>query len=248
MTIVQCDPGAPRARRKAQRPPELLAAALDLFVRKGFAATRIEDIAAKAGVSKGTLYLYYDSKEHLLGEVVARFLSTDFSPVADRIERHAGSAASLIADVLCPWWLEVQDKPAASLFKLIVAEAQNRPELASLWFRHVSEPIERIFAAALRKGVDSGEFRPVDVGATARLMSFPLLMLCLHRHSIGACVPGAGHEEGAFVRDHMALVLRDLAAPAPAHQNRDSSIAMSGATAPSAVRINPSVSGSSLAK
>ena len=60
----------PRKRRKEARPSELLEAALELFVEKGFAATRLEDVASRAGVSKGTLYLYFENKDALFKAVV----------------------------------------------------------------------------------------------------------------------------------------------------------------------------------
>jgi AcrR family transcriptional regulator len=227
------EPGAaasrPRERRKAQRPSELLAAALGLFVRKGFAATRVEEVAAQAGVSKGTVYLYYASKQQLLREVVAQFLSADLAFIHARVQRHAGSAAALVADVLAPWWQELHDKPAAGLFKVVVAEARGDPELAAFCSRAIIEPIEQLFAVVLCKGMASGEFRPVDVAATVQLMSFPLFMLCLHRHSVGACLPRARQVDArAFIRDHLALMLRDLS-PAPADRNNASCSAIGGA-------------------
>src|SRR5438552_12594942 len=83
------DAGTPRQRRKEARPQELLAAALELFVEKGFAATRSEEVAARAGVAKGTLYLYYPSKEDLLKAVVRENLSAliaEFSSIAGTFE------------------------------------------------------------------------------------------------------------------------------------------------------------------
>ena len=87
---------APRSRRKNARPQELLEAALALFVEKGFAATRAEEVAQRAGVSKGTLYLYYPSKEELLKAVIQSSLGAQISSAADTVAQYQGPSATLL--------------------------------------------------------------------------------------------------------------------------------------------------------
>ena len=94
----------PRQRRKEARPQELLAAALELFVEKGFAATRIEEVAQHAGVSKGTLYLYYPSKEELLKAVISHNLSDRIAEGAALAAGFEGSAGALLRGILIEWW------------------------------------------------------------------------------------------------------------------------------------------------
>ena len=84
--VSSTDAHGRRARRKDARPGELLAAALDLFVEKGFAATRVEEVATLAGVSKGTLFLYFSSKEELFKAVVREHISGRFAQWNDEIE------------------------------------------------------------------------------------------------------------------------------------------------------------------
>src|SRR6059058_694743 len=96
--------GAKRERRKEARPQELLDAALALFVEKGFVATRSEEVAARAGVSKGTLYLYYPSKEELLKAVIRQQLSSQIAAGALEVERYVGPTSTLLVEVLSRWW------------------------------------------------------------------------------------------------------------------------------------------------
>src|SRR5512138_3141151 len=104
-TLSRAEQHAPgRQRRKEARPQELLDAALDLFVEKGFAATRSEEVAVRAGVSKGTLYLYYPSKEELLKEVVRQNVVNRIVRAVDLIRHFDGDTSELLARVLRLWW------------------------------------------------------------------------------------------------------------------------------------------------
>ena len=201
-----------RRRQKEARPQQLLDAALVLFVEKGFAATRAEEVAQRAGVSKGTLYLYYPSKEGLLKAVIREHLSTRIAAGAAEVERHRGSASGLLREVLSRWWLDVFDSPTSGVFKLIITEVRNFPDLAEFYSREVVQPGEQLIARVIQRGIDSGEFDPLDVGAVVHSLLLPMVMLCMHKHSLGAC---PGHHEDfdahAFIGAHIDLVLRGLA-------------------------------------
>lgn len=211
-----------RQRRKEARPKELLDAALDVFVRKGFAATRTDEVAARAGVSKGTLYLYYPSKEELLKAVIRERLSSAIAASADEVARHGGSAAELLRGSMVRWWRSIFDSPASGVFKLIITEVRNFPEIADFYYREVVEPGHRLIGDVLRRGIASGEFRPVDVDATVYSLVLPMVMLCLHKHSLAACphaetAPGCPSRVPAldpqhFIAQHFQLVLRGLLA------------------------------------
>src|SRR5688572_10872868 len=95
---------ARRERRKEARPGELLEAALDLFVEKGFAATRSEEVAARAGVSKGTLFLYFPSKEELFKAVVRESISGRFAEFQQEFEKYEGSTADMVRYAMRAWW------------------------------------------------------------------------------------------------------------------------------------------------
>ena len=202
-------------RRKDARPQELLEAALALFVEKGFAATRAEEVAARAGVSKGTLYLYYPSKEELLKAVISHNLSARIAEGAVRAADYEGSAASLMRGILTDWWGDLYDSPAAGVFKLVITEVRNFPDIAEYYASQVINPAHELMGGIVRRGIALGEFRAVDVDNAVHSLVLPLVMICLHRHSLGAC-PLDWHLDGRnFIAQHVDLVLQGLSLKAP---------------------------------
>ncbi len=206
------DASAPaHQRRKAERPDELLDAALSLFVEKGYAATRIDEVARRAGVSKGTLYLYYASKEELLKEVIRSRLSKPIAEAFETVSVHTGSTGELLTDVSAPWWAEVIGSDASGVFKLIITEVRNFPEIAEFYNREVVEPGHRLMDQVIRRGIAAGEFRMVDVPSAVHSLLLPLIMLCVHRHSLGACEAAASMGDPLnFIRAHFELLLHGL--------------------------------------
>ena len=184
---VATGPASMRQRRKEARPQELLDAALDLFVERGFAATRSEDVAARAGVSKGTLYLYYPSKEELLKEVIRHHVINPIAEGAQTIRLFKGSAADLLAMMLRLWWERIGETRASGIVKLMTSEVRNFPEIAQFYIDEVVTPSNQMLAQVIRRGVDSGEFRDVNVAETVHALVGPLVFLALNKHSLGAC-------------------------------------------------------------
>jgi AcrR family transcriptional regulator len=209
-------PAGPRQRRKEERPQELLDAALDLFVEKGFAATRSEEVAVRAGVSNGTLYLYFPSKEELLKAVIRDRLSAQIAAGAERAQNFTGTAGELLQEVLTEWWSNVYDSSASGVFKLIITEVRNFPDIAEFYMREVIEPGKQVIGGIIRQGITSGEFRQVDVPAAVYSLVFPMVMLCLHKHSVGACSPQHDLDPHRFIRQHFEIAVAGLRTPAPA--------------------------------
>jgi AcrR family transcriptional regulator len=209
-----------RQRRKEARPQELLDAALELFVEKGFAATRAEEVAARAGVSKGTLYLYYPSKEDLLKAVIEQRVSSEIAAGAAEAAGFQGPTDELMRTVLTPWWQRLYDSPVSGVFKIVITEVRNFPEIADFHRRTVVEPGQRLVRGLLQRGIDRGEFRRVDLDSAVHSLIFPMIMACLHKHSLGACVPEERMDGRRFIRDHVELMLHGLALPAPAAEPR----------------------------
>ena len=219
---------AQRQRRKDARPQELLDAALQLFVEKGFAATRSEEVAQLAGVSKGTLYLYFPSKEELLKAVIRQTLSADIAEGQRLMDTLEGPPSLLLTEVLAQWWLNVFHSPGSGVFKLVITEMCNFPELAAFYAQEVIQPGTQIIQTVLKRGVEAGEFRETDPIATVHSLVMPLIMMCLHKHSLGACgfaEPMLAEPE-RFIRHHLSLVIAGLrvhpaeppaGAPLPAH-------------------------------
>jgi AcrR family transcriptional regulator len=205
-----------RRRRKDDRPQEILDAALTLFVEKGFAATRTDEVAQLAGASKGTLYLYYPSKEELLKAVIKHHLSDRIADGAALAERYEGSTADLLCEVLVPWWQHMVASPASGVFKLVITEVRNFPDIAAFYQAEVIAPGERLIGAILERGIARGEFRPVPIISTVHSLVLPMVMMCLHEHSLGACngIAPVTDENHQFIAEHLNLMLHGLIVPA----------------------------------
>ncbi|MBP7523964.1 MAG: TetR/AcrR family transcriptional regulator, partial [Propionivibrio sp.] len=122
-----------RRRRKDERPSELVSAALDLFVDRGFAATRLDDVAARAGVSKGTLYLYFESKEALFRAVIEEAIVPLLAAAEDEIAGYEGGSIDLLRRLLFGWWEQIGATRLAGVPKLLIAEARNFPAVAQYY-------------------------------------------------------------------------------------------------------------------
>lgn len=203
--------GTLRRRRKDARPSELLAAALELFVEKGFAATRLDDVAARAGVSKGTLYRYFDNKDMLFRAVVEQGIVPLFVAAEQQIADFDGPSAELLRRLLLRWWQQIGATPLAGLCKLIIAEAHNFPELAQYYHDQVIVRGRALLAAVLQRGIAGGEFRPLDVDTAIDVIFAPLLMLVIWRSSLRAC--GRNAEPAVFLQTHLDLLVHGLCSP-----------------------------------
>jgi AcrR family transcriptional regulator len=201
-------------RRKEARPAELMQAALELFVEHGFAATRLDDVARKAGVSKGTLYLYFDSKDELFKAVVREGLVPALERGEQILEAHRGSAAELLGDLMHGWWELVGNTPYGGIPKLMISECRNFPELAAFYHDEVISRGNRLIAAALQRGMRSGEFRPLDLDYATRLVLAPLVLLVVWRHSFDFC-GGSKLTPKAYIDAHLELVLNGLRGSPP---------------------------------
>lgn len=203
---------ASRRRRKDARPQELLDAALALFVEKGFAATRAEEVAQRAGVSKGTLYLYFPSKEELLKAVIRTQLSERIAAGASVVAAHTGDVSALMRGPLADWWLTLYRSPASGVFKLMIAEARTFPEIAQMYADEVALPASALLRGMLQAGIDRGEFRPVALDTATHSLLLPLVMACLHRHAFSACGTAPLLDGERFIHQHIDLVLHGLKA------------------------------------
>jgi len=202
---------APRQRRKAARPQELLDAALELFVEKGFAATRTEEVAARAGVSKGTLYLYYPSKEDLLKAVIVRNISSEIAEGVDIVRGWTEGTPELLALMLNEWWTRFGETRASGMCKLMMSEARNFPEIAHFFADEVIRPWHAVLATVIERGIARGEFRPVPIPQTVQLLTAPMMFLVLHRHSFGACEGvDLGIEPKRLIEAQIELMLEGL--------------------------------------
>lgn len=208
-------PSPPRQRRKEARPQELLEAALSLFVEKGFAATRSEEVAARAGVSKGTLYLYYPSKEELLKAVIRENLSRMLADGASIAAGFTGPASELLAVLMRTWWERVGNTPAGGIHKIIMSEVRNFPEIAEFYNDEIMTPGHELVVSVIERGIRTGEFRDMPVHEMTHLLISPLIFLALHKHSFGACPVGSDVDPERLLEVQIDLILHGILAPAP---------------------------------
>ena len=176
-----------RQRRKEARPAELAAAALELFVEKGFAATRLDDVAARAGVSKGTLYLYFDSKDALFRAVIEESVLPLIAEVEARIEALKDDPARLLRELLVNWWQRVGSTPLGGTCKLMICEAGNFPEVAAYYNEAVIGRWNALLCGVIESGIARGVFRPASVEVLRQMAFYPILMRAVWRSSMTDC-------------------------------------------------------------
>lgn len=209
-----CPSRTKRERRKEARPGELLEAALDLFVEKGFAATRSEEVAARAGVSKGTLFLYFPNKEALFKAVVVENIAGRFPAWNQEFEAFEGSTADMLRHCMRMWWERVGATKASGLTKLMLSEGSNFPELAAFYRSEVVRPGHMLLRRILQRGVDRGEFAPTDIDHAIYAVIAPMMFLMLAKHSDMVCVDDQTQlDPEKFIAVQADIVLNGLSTP-----------------------------------
>lgn len=168
-------------RRKDDRPGEIVSAALDVFAARGFAAARLDDVAARAGVSKGTLYLYFPSKEALFKAVVRDMLLPNLSRAEKLLADDKAPTRMLLGAVL-KGLVAVAGSRVGAIPKLVIAEAGNFPDLARFYVDEVVQRGMAMFARLIRRGVERGEFRAVDPIAATPILAAPIIAMALWKN------------------------------------------------------------------
>jgi len=202
-----------RARRKEDRPAEIIAAALHLFSERGFAATKLEDVATAAGIGKGTIYLYFPTKEDLFRAVVRQAVLPNLDAVA-AMAADPDLRASDILRAMAERFLQLLDTDLTAIPKLVLAESGNFPALARFYAEEVVYKGMALIRAVLARGIERGEFRPVDLDGALPLFSAPLLLLALWKNSLGRHTD-IQLDPRKVVTTHLDVLLRGLAADPP---------------------------------
>jgi TetR/AcrR family transcriptional regulator len=212
---------AKRERRKDARPGELLDAALDLFVEKGFAATRAEEVAARAGVSKGTLFLYFQSKEDLFKAVVRENISGHFKEWGEEFVSFEGSTFEMVSYCMQAWWERVGATKASGITKLIMSEATNFPEIAAFYQQEVIQPGQVLIRRILQRGIDRKEFRQLDLDYAVYSLIAPMIYLIICKHSTGICMPAnVTLDPKKYIESQVSVILHGMINQV-SHQKQD---------------------------
>jgi AcrR family transcriptional regulator len=157
-------------RRPEARPDEILDAARKVFGDCGFARAKVDDVARVAGVSKGTLYLYFDSKETLFREMVRAKIVALLAKSETLVESHSGSCRDLLVQLLTGMFHSMRDQEIVTISRVAQAEFASFPELAQFYFDEVIVRARRLVERALERGIQSGEFRSIPHGFGARAL------------------------------------------------------------------------------
>lgn len=198
----------PRKRRKEARPSEIVEAGFAEFAEKGFHGTRLEDIAARAGVAKGTIYLYFDSKEALFEAAVrSRIL-----PLLDKVNRlldyYPGSSTFLLRQLIKTMHRNLtRREDLRTIIRIMIAEGERFPALTEFYYREFVSKMEAVMNKVIQRGIQRGEFRdgaiaelPIIVGAPG-IMAAVWMMTFNQHHPI---------EPEKFLNAHLELVLTAL--------------------------------------
>ncbi|POZ62672.1 TetR/AcrR family transcriptional regulator [Chromobacterium alticapitis] len=204
-------------RKKEARPSEILDAALMLFVDKGYRATKMEDIAQAAGVTKGTPYLYFQNKEEIFKAVVRETIVARMQAMSAQLAQlHDASGSQLLGMALENWWIHIGATRSAGLCKLMAAEATNFPELALFYYEEVIRPARQLLGHIVQRGMDSGEFRPANIEHVIDMLTAPMLMTMILSHSFGqvpGCCESLTQDPLAFLKTALQLTLQGLQNP-----------------------------------
>lgn len=205
---------SPRWQRRAEaRPQELLEAALAVFVEKGYAATRLEEVAGRAGVAKATLYLYYENKLELFKAVVRHALISSFDEAARDPAVMAASSRDQLVRLVHAFGRRVACSPLSGIPKLVMAEAGNFPEVARFYHDEVIQRGRELLTGVLARGVANGEFRAIDVDYAWRVVIAPLLLAIIWKHSFQA-FEGEAMDFERHLAAHLDLLFHGLLAGA----------------------------------
>ena len=178
------DTGAPKfRRRKADRPAEIVGAALAVFAEKGFAAAKLEDIARRAGVSKGAVYLYFETKEEVFRAVVEQAIAPNIVAVKAMAAAHPGPLSGLLRGLSAHVAAVVETAPLGGVLKMVVGEARNFPELARVWHDQLVAQVLGAITTAIGAAQARGEVKAGDPRAYALQLIAPLLMAVLWRET-----------------------------------------------------------------
>jgi len=196
-------------RRKADRPAEIVEAALAVFAEKGFAAARLDQIARRAGVSKGALYLYFATKEELFRAVVGQVIAPNLRGLRDLLADHPGPFHALLATAAERLAVVVSAPALGGVAKMVIGEARNFPELARVWHDELAAQALGALTAAIAAAQARGEVRAGDPRAYALQIAAPLVMGVIWRETF-VPIGAPPFDLAALARQHVETLADGL--------------------------------------
>jgi AcrR family transcriptional regulator len=203
----------PKFRRRAEaRPDEVLDAAIALFTERGFAQTRVEDIASRAGLSKGAVYLYFPSKEALLEGIVRRAVLPIADSVLGSIANYEGDPRFVLSGALKLMAMKLSDEKFLAVPKLLFREVVGFPQLAAMYRREVLDRVLPAITTLLRRGIEQGYLRPIDPELTLRSIVGPV-MLHIALSEVFDMRPEGGMSFDQLIDNHLTILFDGMSAP-----------------------------------
>ncbi len=196
-------------RRKEDRPAEITAAALEAFAENGYAATRVDEVAKRAGVSKGLLYLYFKTKEELFKAVIRSFISPRIDALISNVEETELSAEEFLRGPFLEFACFIPKSPARILLKLMVAEGPKHPELIAWYWEHVVSRGINALRILIQRGVNNGEFRESALDEFPQLLVTPIFFSLLWTLLFQ---PHSALDTDQFIGAHVDMVLSSIKA------------------------------------
>ena len=198
-----------RKRRPQARPAEILEAALDLFTERGFKATRLEDVASRAGLSKASIYLYFKDKTSLLMAIVQATAGANINLAGNMIAQHQGPVAPLLQQLLGFIAGRIGQSRMPDLMKLVISESRAHPEIGRFYLDNVIGQALPLFQTLIERGIATGEFRHVDPRLTVKCIVGPLVLAALWK-SVFVPIGAEPINIEDLVKLHADFILRAL--------------------------------------
>jgi AcrR family transcriptional regulator len=200
-----------RQRRKDARPGEIIDAAMDVFAEKGFAAAKLDEVASRAGVAKGTLYRYFETKDDLFQAVARAAIASNLEAIQSGAESFEGSLAEFVPVLLARVAMAMGDSRLPAIARMVISESRSFPDLARIWHDDVASRVLALLSGIVARGQERGEIREGDPRLHAFSIIGPMMMGILFRETFA----GAGAELpdlGNLAKQHADTVLHGLKA------------------------------------
>ncbi|MGA7544767.1 MAG: TetR/AcrR family transcriptional regulator [Methyloceanibacter sp.] len=198
-------------KERHSRPQEIVDAAFQEFAAKGFAGTRLEDVAARARVSKGLPYLYFKTKEELFKAVVKSIVTPAFDAMRTEIETTTLSTEAFLKGPFLAFIQNIVGSRRATIARLLIAEGPKHPELTAFYYEHILSRGMATLRALIDRGVERGEFRATPLRDFPQLLIAPVLTAILWR----ALFERHHHlDTDRLLETHISLLLDAIRVPA----------------------------------
>ncbi len=199
-------------RRKTDRPGEIIEAALQVFAEHGFAGAKLDEVARRAGVSKGALYVYFETKEELFRAVVRTGIAPNFETMKAAADTFDGPFTRLAPMLLMRAAGLVQENKLPAVVKMVIGESRNFPDLARIWHDDVVSPLIAIITGIVARAQARGEVGPGDPRLHAMSLMGPMVMGLLFREVFGQVSTDLPDLQSLAVQ-HAQTVLHGLLLP-----------------------------------